>query len=616
VEAICFLCGMKKLFEDFPPVSTGQWEEQIRTDLGVTDYGPRLIRDTGEGIRVRPFYREEDLEGLGYLESVSSLKQEGDAPNSWLICQDITPGDPARNNERITAALQGGAQAIRIRLGDAPSVGKDYLQRTFSSISLDGIDLLFKGFLGADALYDHLLDLVSSGAIRTAYLKGLLGADPLGKMAVTGIPLVVTENLGKLVRRAKENTPGLRVIDVNGALFQEAGSTLVQELAFSLSMANEYLAILTDQGIDAILAAGSLQLSLASGPDYFMEIAKLRAARILWNTLCAGYGMEPGSQRICIHSTTSGWNMTLYDPYVNMLRETTEAMSAILGGADLVTVLPFDHPCLDNTAFSDRIARSVQIILRDEVYLERVADPAAGSYYIESLTDTIAEKAWDLFQQAEVKGGFRKAFQSGWIQEQVLKSIKEKTDLAASGKKHIVGTNAFPNFNEVNADRVKQDEKEVPENVQLVALRPFRIASVFEELRLETERSGKRPVVYLFKFGDPAWVTSRARFAGNFFAVAGYQILDSPVWDALENGLRDVLEAGPDILVLCSSDDTYPALAPPVLSALKDRTIVAIAGDPADHSDSLIKAGIEHFINVNSHLLETLRAFNRILLNH
>ncbi len=225
------------------------------------------------------------------------------------------------------------------------------------------------------------------------------------------------DTLGKLVTKARKSGPGLRIIDVNGSLIQEAGGTLTEELAFTLSMANEYMAILTARGIDAADVAAGMQFSLASGPNYFMEIAKIRAARILWRKICEVYGLPAEKSQVRIHSTTSQWNMTLYDPHVNMLRGTTEAMSSILGGADLITVLPFDHPYGKSSAFSDRIARNVQIILRDEAYLDRVADPAAGSYYIESLTDSLAEKAWELFRKTERKGGFRKAFEKGFIQE-------------------------------------------------------------------------------------------------------------------------------------------------------------------------------------------------------
>ena len=604
----------QQLFKDFPGISPETWDKKVRADLKGADYDKKLVWKTDEGIAVNPYYRDEDLQNLSYLDHAASLKPEGTAANSWTICQDIFPGKDIREaNKRIKSALMGGAQAIRVRLGEMPP-GRTMLETLFEGIHLDATEILFQGYLGADLLLDNLLEVALGRGINPLHLKGMLGADPLGKMVSTGIPLAITENLGKLVRKALKHTPGLRVIDVDGSLMQNAGSTLVEELAFSLSMANEYMSILTGQGIEPKDIVSTMQLSLASGSNYFMEIAKLRAARILWGNICEGYGLEPESGKIRIHSTSSQWNMTLYDPYVNMLRGTTEAMSSILGGADYITVLPFEHPSRNTTAFSDRIARNVQIILRDEAFLEKVTDPAAGSYYIENLTDSIAEKTWDLFRETESKGGFRKAFQSGWIQEKVLESRKKKMDRVASGRGHILGTNAFPTFNEMIHEQLNRKEQEVVSDVPLVPLQPFRISSMFEEVRLETESSGKRPKVFLFKYGNPAWMTARAAFSGNFFACAGYEILDQPAFETPEKGMKAAREAKADIVVLCSSDDAYPAMVRAIPSTLKEQAIFVVAGYPKDAIEELHKSGIEHFIHVKSHLLDTLKQFNKLLL--
>ncbi len=605
----------KRLFEEFPAISTETWDNKIRADLKGADYEKKLVWKTDEGIPVKPYYRDEDLQNLSYLDHTSLLRFSGSTPNSWTICQDIFPGkDLAEANQRIKSALKGGAQAIRIQLGNIPGPGKIMLEELFHGVRLDETEILFNGCPEADALYNHFVEIATTRGISPDDLKGLIGADPLGKMASSGLPLAITENLGNLVKKSLGRTPGLRVIDVNGALFQNAGSTLVEELAFSLSMANEYMAILTGQAVEAADVVGSMQLSLASGSNYFMEIAKLRAARMLWAQICKGYSLETESGKIRIHSTTSQWNMTIYDPHVNMLRGTTEAMSSILGGADLISVLPFDHPFLNSNAFSDRIARNVQIILRDEAYLERVNDPSSGSYYIESLTDSIAEKAWDLFRQTEAKGGFRKAFQSGWIQELVLSSRKRKSDLIASGRSHILGTNAYPNFHEFIHEQLGRRVQEEVTDAPMVPLRPFRPAALLEAVRLETESSGKRPRVLLFKYGNPAWGSARAAFSGNFFACAGYEILDPHAFESLESGIAAARDAKAEIVVLCSSDDSYASMAPPVVEALKDKTIVVVAGYPADIIQALQEAGIEHFIHVKSNLLETLKQFNKLVL--
>ncbi len=531
------------MFYEFPQVSTEAWEEKIRADLKGADYQKKLVWNTDEGIPVKPYYRAEDLDGLGFLENTRLLRPAGSVANSWTICQDLVPGrDPVEANHRIRLALKGGAQAIRIRLEDTPAPGKDFLDRLLEGVPLGETEILFHGYLGVDALYHHLLDLAKQRGIKPVNLNGCMGADPLGKMASTGIPAASFANLARFVRETRENSPGLRFIEVNGSMIQNAGSTLTGELGFSLAMANEYLAILTGQGVDPQDAVQSMHLSLASGSNYFMEIAKIRAARILWNKICEGYGLAPASNGIRIHSTSSEWNMTLYDPYVNMLRGTTEAMSSILGGADLITVLPYDYPCGNGNTFSDRVARNVQIILRDEAHFGTVADPSAGSYYIESLTGSIAEKAWELFRETEARGGFRKALETGWIQEKVMASKQKKLDRLASGRGNLLGTNAYPDFNEtIFNQQKKRDHVELPES-PLVPLRPFRAASMFEEIRLATEQSKKRPGVFLFKYGNPAWVTARAAFSTNFFACAGYEIMDQPAFDSIEQGIEAARE--------------------------------------------------------------------------
>jgi methylmalonyl-CoA mutase len=610
--------GNKKLFTEFPEITTSMWEQKIKSDLNGADYLKQLVWNSDEGIPVKPFYRLEDIETLDYLEGVGNLKNPSDAHRGWLICQQVSPGKKIRKaNERIKAALKGGVQAIRIQLGEAGLPDISMLEELLEGISLNETELHFGGCLGADALYIALSKLASQTGTKPSELKGCLGADPLGKMAETGIPIGSFENLGKLVKQVKESSPEMKVVEVHGSLIQNASTNLVEELAFSMAMASEYMTILTEKKIDPITAQEALLLYLGSGPNYFMEIAKLRAARILWVKIAEAYGVETSMARIRIHSVSSQWNMTLYDPHVNMLRGTTEAMSSILGGADLVNVLPFDYPNGKGSKFSDRIARNVQIILREEAYFDQVADPASGSYYMESLTDSLAEKTWDLFCEVESMGGFIKAFEAGWIQEKVEASRKKKIDRASSGKGRILGTNAYPNFHELNLNQlIAAPQKTEPDEATslLTPLRPFRLSSSFEKLRLDTERSAKRPRVLLFKYGNPAWMTARATFAGNFFACAGYEIVDHPPFINVEEGIKFASSGAFDIVVLCSSDDIYGGTAPEVQKALSGLSIVVIAGYPEDNIDELKKAGLEYFINRNSNVLQTLTCFNKLLL--
>jgi len=610
--------GTKRLFSEFPEITTSMWEEKITSDMKGEDYKKKLVWNSDEGISVKPFYRQEDIDLLDYLEGIGNLKDRSDTPNGWLICQQLTPGKKIqKTNRRIKAALKGGAQAIRLQLSEARFSEVPFLEELFDGISLRETELHFGGCPGTDALYSSLCTVASGKGYESSDLKGCLGADPLGKMAETGIPIASFENLGKLVKEVKDSSPEMKVIEVHGSLIQNASSNLVEELAFSMAMASEYMDILTDRGIDPLTAQEALLFYLGSGPNYFMEIAKLRAARILWVKVAEAYGVETSSARIRIHSVSSQWNMTLYDPHVNMLRGTTEAMSSILGGADLVNVLPYDYPNGKGSAFSDRIARNVQIILREEAYFDQVADPASGSYYIESLTDSLAEKAWDLFCEVESMGGFRKAFAAGWIQDKAEASRKKKTDRASSGRGRILGTNAYPNFHELNLHELIASPKIAAMDITGSTFRPlqaFRLSWPFERLRLETERSEKRPRVLLFKYGNPVWMTARATFAGNFFACAGYEIVDPSPFNTLNEGLSFACSGNFDIVVLCSSNDVYSRTAPAIQKALSGISIVVIAGNPADSIDELKKAGLEHFIHREINVLQTLTSFNKALL--
>lgn len=612
--------GNKKLFADFPEITTSMWEEKILSDLKGADYEKNLIWKSDEGISVKPYYRQEDIDSHNYLEGIGNLRNLSDAPNGWLICQNVCAGtDHQEANEKIQSALEGGAQAIRLELAETRVPDVAMLEEILAGIPLQETELHFRGCLAADAIYDSLCALATQNGSQISQLKGSLGADPLGMMAKTGIPIGGFDNIGKLVLKVKEASPEMKVIDVKGTLIQNSGGNLVEDLAFSLAMASEYMAILTEKGIDPLTAQNALMLTLASGPKYFMEIAKLRAARILWAKIAEAYGVEPSLSNIRIRSASSEWNMTLYDPHVNMLRGTTEAMSSILGGADLVTVLPYDYPNGKGTLFSNRIARNVQIILREEAYFDRVADPASGSYYIESLTDSLAEKAWNLFSEVEALGGFSKAFAEGWIQDKVEASRKRRTDRAASGQGRILGTNAYPNYHELNLRQIIVVPEKEELNFAGVSNRPlqtFRLSSPFEKLRLDTERCPKKPKVLLLKYGNPAWMTARATFAGNFFACAGYEIIDHSPFKNIEDGIEFAASKDFDIVVLCSSDDVYSETAPKAHKTLSGSSIVVIAGYPADSIEELKRAGLEHFVHRKANVLKTLTNFNKILLSN
>ncbi len=466
----------QKLFAEFPPVTTERWEEAIKADLKGADYEKKLVWKTAEGFNVRPYYRAENLEGLRFLGS-----QCGEFPyvrgtkknNDWLILQTIEVECPREANARIHALLTKGVESIGLVIGNK-EFSADDLDTLLGGVSLRNTELTFSGCATKKVarLFIEKLDRENAGSDDA---RANFVLDPIvkkltlkGTMACKSGQCKGFENLASLIG-AGAKYKKLRMVAVSGETFHNSGSTIVQELAFTLAAGHEYLVRLTELGVPVEKAARSIRFSMAVSSNYFMEIAKFRAARMLWANIVAQY--EPSCEcaaKMFAHAVTSRWNMTVYDPYVNMLRGTTEAMSAAIAGVHSIEVLPFDAAYEKPTDFSARIARNVQLLLKEESHFNQVCDAAGGSYYIENLTASIAEQAWSLFKQVEEKGGYITAFEAGFVQDQVEASAAKKNLNIAKRRETLLGTNQFPNFNEVAGDEITE---EVVTGKSLVPLR-------------------------------------------------------------------------------------------------------------------------------------------------
>jgi methylmalonyl-CoA mutase len=425
-------------------------------------------------------------------------------------------------------------------------------------------------------------------------------------------------DIKKLIELAKD-TKKFKLIGVEAAHFQNAGATLVQELAYALSMGSEYLSQLADAGVKAEETAKRIQFKFAIGSNYFMEIAKLRAARLLWANIVKAFAPQATDEAyMTIHGETADWNITVYDSYVNLLRSTTEAMSAAIAGVDSLTVQPFDSAYRTSDTFSERIARNQQIVLQDEAYFSKIVDPSAGSYFIENLTASIADSAWKLFLDIEDKGGYIAAMKGGFIQAQVEESAAKRLAAIASRKETLLGTNQYANLKEEMKNQFGDagccGNFAATEKIA-VPLKFFRLGEGFEALRLRTENSGHRPKVFLLTIGNLAMRKARAGFALNFFSVAGFDIIDNNGFATVEEGVDAAVKAKADIIVLCSSDDEYPALAPQAVAAAKGKGILVLAGYPKPIVDELKAAGIEHFIYAGQNVLEALEEYQKLMGN-
>ncbi|HSN49875.1 MAG TPA: methylmalonyl-CoA mutase family protein [Bacteroidales bacterium] len=612
-----------RLFNEFPPVSTEAWEEKIKADLKGADYDKKLMWNTDEGFKVKPYYRSEDLLGLEYLNTIPGtnpyVRGVRKKDNKWIIRQDILTDNFEEANAIARDAVLKGADAIGL-------CAKDIATHKDMNRLLEGIDITKTGIhFIASRSYPLTLELfiyeLNHRGTDGKTVHGSLNFDAAGYLLLKGDFYQSKQSnfdeAAYLLNTIEKHKLNFRAININGQFFADAGSTIIQEVAFSLASGNEYLYELTKKGIDIDLLTPRMQFTFSVGSNYFMEIAKLRAARMLWSQVVSNYSpSKTESMKMFIHSVTSTRNKTIFDPYVNMLRTTTEGMSAAIGNTDSLTIQPFDVTFREDDEFSRRIARNQQLILKEEAYLDKVVDPSAGSYFIENLTHSIATHAWDLFKQLEEKGGFIECVKSGFIQDEVAASCQKKDMDIALRKTVMIGTNQYPNLLENMLDEVKKDVSaksyEIPSTYK--KLKRSRGTLAFEQLRLSTEMAvkdgAKRPSVFLLTIGNLAMRKARATFATNFFGCAGYSITDNPGFQTAKEGIEAAIASRADYIVICSSDEEYATIGPEIASAIKaslPATKVIIAGYPKDIVEILKTAGVDDFIHIRSNVLETIQ---------
>lgn len=605
----------EKLFAEFPPVSTEAWEAAIAVDLKGADYERKLVWRTNEGFNVRPYYRAENLEGLETLNAAAGefpYLRGVSGDNNWLTHQTIEVAAPAEANATALQMLNAGVDSLGFEIKDENFSEAD-LDVLLKDICMPAVDLTFSGkkmpHVAALVLAKAEKDGVSKDDTRVNFC-----IDPIVKhLSMKGDwcekcgGTKCFDKIADLIKKTKEYKH-VRVVTVSGNVFSDSGSTIVEELGFSLAVAHEYLVRMMEHGLTIDEAARKLRFSFAVTSNYFMEMAKLRAARLLWANIVKAYGPEkPCSCKMFVHARTSAWNQTVYDPYVNMLRGTTEAMSAAIAGVHSLEVLPFDHSYEAPSEFSYRIARNESLLLKHESHFDQVIDPAGGSYYIENLTKSIADEAWKLFLEVEEKGGYVEAFKAGFIVERVKASAAAKDKAVATRRQTILGSNQYPNFTEV-ADKAlcaEVVERKPDEGNVLV---PYRGAMAFEQMRLHVDRSGKEPKAFMLTCGSLAMARARAQFSCNFFACAGIRVIDNTFFKSLEDGVKAALESKAEIVVVCSSDDDYAEVAPKIKEMLGDKAILVVAGAPAC-MEELQSKGINNFISVKSNVLETLKGY-------
>ena len=592
-----------------PTAGYATWRSAVERELAGVPLEKKLVTRTIEGIEVQPLYRREDLPP-GALAAV--------------------PGEPPY----LRGTRRTGEPGWRWTAAIGP------VEYDFSP--LPGLAVA----------------LARSPDSPRAAVAAV--ADPLGWLVSRGaLPLPLADcynDLADGLRLAGETGITSRIAGIGTECWHESGATAVQELAFALATGAETWRQMQDRGVAPAALAARTQLGFAVGVDFFMEIAKLRAARVLWSKLTAAFGGDAAAQKAWLRARTARWDLTLYDPHVNLLRLTTQALAAALGGADVIEIRPYDEITGGATELGRRLSRNLHDILAEESSLGGQIDPAGGSWYVETLTDQLARKAWALFQDLEQRGGMAAAILAGYPQELVAKAAEERRALVDTRRRPILGTTVQPNLRETPrrdaatpttaaGERRRSAPKAIRSFTALraaaakrttlptlraawiqkrgagataAALQPFRAAEGFEAVRRAGDdcllRTGARARVFLAKIGPPAQHKARADFAAGFFAVGGFELDGKRTFATAPEAAGAAAASGAVIAVLCSTDDTYPELAPTFardLKAARPATVVVLAGHPGSHEAEYRAAGFDEFIHIRANVRTTLAQLQR-----
>ena len=573
----------ESFLSEFPPISTEQWEHIIRENVKGAEYASKLIWHPEEGLAVKPYYRADDLAGLHFPDAapgdfpyVRTARLTGD----WRIREELDIADPVEANRAACSAVAAGAEEIafhRTRL-EGPS------DLAILLANLHEIPLHFAGVSQACARL--LIERLRTRPHETSISADL---DPLAEL----------DRSAEIVRDAPA---GFRPFVIHADEFQEHASGAIEEVGFALSAAVDFIAEMRARGLDIDRITASLSFSFAMGPDFFVQIAKLRAFRLVWAKAVESFGGTHPATKLPIHARTAHWNKTIYDSHVNILRATTEVISAVLGGADSISCAPFDECYKQPDENSRRLARNTQIVLKQEAMLSRVADPLGGSYLVEALTNSIASKSWKLFQELEAAGGYQKTGATGVIASVLDRQTRSREQAVDSRRRALTGTNRFADASERASDRVDRLR---------IDSRP-RAAQAFEALRLRTERfihhADNKPRILLAEIGDARVRSVRSQFAADFLACAGLPTSIQKFEQA-----EQIADSDADVIVLCTSDAEYLPIAEKLLSVLRvrgDRPSVVIAGNP-ETAEQLRNLGVACFIHLRSNAIEVLTALQQ-----
>ena len=675
------------LLEEFAPSDYAAWKTAAEALLKGAPFEKKMLTPTPEGITFQPIYRSEDIEGLEHLQSfpgdfnfVRGAREEGYLKEPWKIAQELPYGTPEEFNKIALGDLMRGQDALNITLDMATQIGLDPadgktgevaacglslaciddLNTALKDIVPDAISISFQSGLSGLPLFGLLLAWLKKNGKEASALNGGMNLDPLGILAKSGtLPISLEDafaDMATLAKYCSENAPHFTAVGVSTLPYANAGASAVEELGCALATGVTYLRKMMEAGMEIDAAAKSIAFEFSLGANFFMEVAKLRAARILWGKAVEAFGGSREAARMKVHARTGLWNKTVHDPYVNMLRTTTEALSGVVGGVDSMHVGPFDEVIGAPTEFSRRIARNTQIILQEECELRAVVDPAGGSWFIEKLTDEVAKTSWSFFQDIEKAGGMIAALESGMVQEKVAKTQAGRKKMLAQRRANLVGTNLYPNLGEKPLNTATPDfeaqckarkakvrakaELSLDKSGDIVsqlaaaatsgatlgsmfkalhagggtpsitALPNERGAKMFEEMRAAAKAA--EPKLFLSTIGPLRKHKARADFTSGFFQVGGFDITAAPGTTDVDEAVKLAQDSGAKVTVICGTDDDYvefvPAFCQKLKAAAPDIKII-LAGYPGDNEEAYKAAGLDDYIFVKSNVYDVNKQY-------
>lgn len=648
-------------FDEFAPTTYEMWKQEAVASLKGAPFEKRLLSKTYEGITLEPIYTQDSAEAFaqrlsfpGVEDYLRGVKSGGYLSRPWAVAQELDICRPAEANAVLKQELAKGGTAISF---DAGAVGLNSLDDALTLF--DGLCLLeaeLNLFAGASAL--PLLGLltarVSKKELGDYNYHGCIGADPIGSYALNGASPAgldcYYQQMGASMRWAQQNMPQIKTIFIQGSVYHNGGANAVQEVAAAMATAVAYLDALLEQGFSVDEIAGHIRFQFSLGANFFIEIAKLRAARMVWSQVVKAYGGSAEAGKIDISAATSAFTATVYDPYVNILRATTQAFSGVVGGVNALTVLPFDYAVGESEELSRRIARNIQVMMQQEFNLLSPVDPAGGSWYIETLTGQLAEAIWQQLQKIDAAGGIVSVLQSGALQDEIAAVLASRFKALASRAEKAVGSNMYPNTLEKPLVRPAREKAEataaakataavdhsVPaveqaflagagmaavqaalncgEAPAIKAVTPHRWTEQFEALRAATEKhvaqTGRNIKIFLCNMGPIPQHKARADFSAGFMEVANFEVLKNNGFATADDAIAAAKASGADAAVICSTDETYPELVPVLAKGIKQSCPgmkVILAGMPAAELKPLYdESGVDEYIHVKANCLQIL----------